>query len=364
MQKKSAKIDYSLIIITTLLVIFGLVMLSSASVVMSTGKLGDSYYYLKHQFFIGIIGGGAAAFLISKIDYNRLRKAAFPLLIISLALLAVVFIPGAGKFFGGAKRWISIGSFTFQPSELAKLIFVVYLSAWMSADDEKVKNLKKGFIPFFALMTVLSALLIKQPDVGTLGLIVIVSLIIFFAAGAKLSYLFSFLAAGAAALWVLIKTAPYRMNRFLVFMNPKLDPKGIGYQINQALLAIGSGGIFGLGLGYSRQKYSYLPEPIGDSIFAIIAEELGLIGAAAIIILFVLFAWRGFKIAKNAPDKFGKLLAIGITSWIIVQAIINIAAITSLMPLTGITLPFISYGSSSLVMALMGVGVLINISKV
>lgn len=363
MKDKTKNSDYFLIIVIAILVLFGLAMVSSASVVMSAQKIGDPYYYFKHQFFIGIIGGGIIAFFVSKIDYHKWEKLALPFLILSLAALIGVFVPGIGKSYGGASRWIKIGSQTFQPSELIKLIFIIYLAAWMSGDGEKVKRFKEGFIPFAALIGIISILIIKQPDVGTLGIIAIVSLAMFFAAGAKLSYIFSLAAAGCVSLWVLIKIAPYRMNRFLVFLNPNLDPKGIGYQIGQALIAIGSGGIFGMGLGYSRQKYNYLPEPIGDSIFAIIAEELGLVGASAIIILFGLFAWRGFKIAKKAPDKFGHLLAIGITSWIVLQALINIAAISGMMPLTGIPIPFISYGSSSLVMILAGMGVLVNISR-
>jgi len=363
MKGKIKKPDYFLVIIVVILILFGLTMVSSASVVMATQKIGDTYYYFKHQFFIGALGGGIAAFLVSKVDYHKWKNFAFPFLVISIVALIAVFIPGISKNYGGASRWIKIGPYTFQPTEFVKLAFIFYLAAWMSGDDNKMKSVKEGFVPFFILIAIVSILIIKQPDVGTLGVITFVSLAMFFAAGAKLSYVFSLIVAGCAALWGLIKIAPYRMNRFLVFLNPNLDPKGIGYQISQALLAIGSGGIFGLGLGYSRQKFNYLPEPIGDSIFAIISEELGLIGAASVIILFLLLAWRGFRIAKNAPDKFGHLLAVGITVWIIFQALMNIAAITSLIPLTGIPLPFISYGSSSLVMTMIGVGVLVNISK-
>jgi cell division protein FtsW len=214
-----------------------------------------------------------------------------------------------------------------------------------------------------AIVGIVSFLLIKQPDMGTLGVMILISLSIFFLSGAKLSHLASLGIAGALALFVLIKTESYRMDRLTVFLHPELDPRGIGYQINQALLAIGSGGIFGLGLGHSLQKFNYLPEPVGDSIFAIIGEELGMVGAMFLVILFVFFAIRGLRIAKNAPDRFSKLVACGIVSWIIFQAFINIAAICGLIPLTGIPLPFISYGGTSIIFLMVGVGILLNISK-
>lgn len=362
MKREQKNPDYFLIAAVVVLALIGLTMVSSASVAMAAQKMGDHYYYFKHQFFIGILGGGFLAFLTYKTDYHKWKRFAFPFLLLSLLSLAAVFVPGVGKNYGGASRWIKIGSQTFQPSELIKLIFIIYLAAWMSKDGEKVKKFKEGFLPFAALIGIISILIIKQPDVGTLGVIIFISVAMFFVAGAKLSYICSLFFAGCLSLWGLIKIAPYRMNRLLVFLNPGLDPKGIGYQIGQALLAIGSGGIFGLGLGYSRQKFNYLPEPIGDSVFAIIAEELGIIGTSCIIILFIFIAWRGFKIAKKTPDRFGRLLAAGITAWIIFQALMNIAAITSLMPLTGIPLPFISYGSSSLVMLMIGIGIMANIS--
>jgi len=354
--------DLPLIITTAILVLIGLVMVSSSSVVLATQQFGSPYYYFRHQFFIGFIGGGAFCFLMSKIDYRKLKKIAPIFLFLSFVLIILVFVPGIGMKFGGAQRWIKLG-LSFQPSEFVKLGLIIYLASWLSREKESVKSFTKSFIPFVVIIGALSLLLLKQPDTGTTGMLVIIAITMFFAAGGRFSHILLFITGSAGLLWTLIKLTPYRMNRFLVFLNPGIDPKGIGYHINQALIAIGSGGIFGMGFGHSRQKFNYLPEPIGDSIFAIIAEELGLIGGAIVILLFGVFAWRGFRIAKHAPDRFGMLLAAGITAWIMFQAIINIAAITSLMPLTGITLPFISYGSSSLVMTLGGVGILINISK-
>jgi len=362
-NKKNASSDLFLIWITGALIIAGLVMLSSASSVLAVQQFKDPYFYLKHQLLYGVLVGVVLCFLCSKISYRRWEILAVPFFCFSLILLILVFIPGVGVNYGGSYRWIKLGFFNFQPSELMKLALIFYLSAWFSKKQDKMGDFKKIVLPFLFILMVLAVIFIKQPDVGTFGILSGISLIIFFTAGGKIRHLTLIVSGGILGLWALIKAAPYRMNRFLVFLNPKIDPQGIGYQINQALIAIGSGGIFGLGLGYSRQKFNYLPEPIGDSIFAIISEEMGLIGGCVILILFGLFAWRGYRIAKKAPDRFGRLLATGITSWIIFQALINIAAITSLIPLTGVTLPFISYGSSSLIIILAGVGVLLNISK-
>lgn len=355
--------DYFLVGIILALLAVGLVFLSSASVILATQQFKNPYFYFKKQLFAGALGGLAVCYLMSKIPYQKWKPFTFFGLAASLILLALVFIPGIGRSSGGAARWFKLGPVNFQPAEFTKLALIFYLSAWLSNKGEKVKDFHESFLPFVFVIIVLAVLIIKQPDVGTLGILIVVALSIFFAAGAKLRHIWIFILSGIAALWILIKAAPYRMQRFLVFLNPKIDPQGIGYQINQALIAIGSGGILGLGIGFSRQKFNYLPEPMGDSIFAIICEETGLIGALIILILFSLLAWRGYRIAKNAPDKFGKLLAVGITSWIVFQALINIAAITSLIPLTGVTLPFISYGSSSLFMVLAGMGVLASISR-
>jgi len=272
-------------------------------------------------------------------------------------------VPGLGLKFQGASRWIQLGPFSFQPSEMLKLTMILYLAAWLEGKKELKTDLFEGFIPFLAIIGVISFLVMKQPDMGTLGIIVLVAMCVYFLSGAKTSHIAMMIAGGAAAFLALVKFESYRMSRLLVFLHPELDPRGVGYQINQALLAIGSGGIFGLGLGHSRQKFNYLPEPVGDSIFAIVCEEIGLIGAAVLIFLFFVFAMRGFKIAKKAPDMFGRLVAVGITSWIIFQTLINISAISGLIPLTGVTLPFVSYGGTSLIFSMIGVGILLNISK-
>ncbi|MCK4919167.1 MAG: putative lipid II flippase FtsW [Candidatus Pacebacteria bacterium] len=357
---KSHEIDKTLLLIVGLLSSIGLVAISSAGVVMSYNKFGYNHYYLLHQFMYGFLPGIIALLILQKIDYRIFKKNMLLFLIITIILLFVVFIPGLGLGLKGANRWISIAGISFQPSEFIKLTFILYIAVWFEKNKKDFSNL---LIPFIVLIFVISIPLIKQPDVGTLSIIILTAAIMYFAYGAKIKNILLLGVGGLAGLLFLIKIAPYRMDRFMVFLHPEIDPQGIGYQINQALLAFGSGGLFGLGFGQSRQKFNYLPEPIGDSIFAIIGEEFGLFGLCVIVVLFLFFALRGYKIASNAPDDFGKLVAIGITSLITFQAIINMAAITSLLPLTGIPLPFISYGGSNLIVSLAAVGILLNISK-
>lgn len=359
------KSDNILLFTVFALLIFGLIMITSAGVVYSESRFEDRFYFFKHQLFNGILPGLVACYIFQKIDYHYWKKISVPLFFVSLILLVLVFVPGVGARLYGASRWIQLGFIpSFQPSEMAKLSIIIYLAAWLeSRGSKRIKDFFEGLIPFVGIMAIIGFLIIKQPDMGTLGVIVITMLIMFFSSGSKLSHILWMLLGGIASFFVLIKLAPYRLNRLLIFLNPDLDPRGIGYHINQALLAVGSGGILGLGLGHSRQKFYYLPEPVGDSIFAVIGEELGLIGAVFLVFLFLSFALRGFKISKNSPDDFGKLLGIGITSWIVVQAFINISAITAIIPLTGVPLPFISYGGTSLVFLLAGVGILLNISK-
>ena len=355
--------DYILISITLALVIFGLVVLSNPSVVLSQDVFKESYYFLKHQLY-SVFLGLFFFFVCQRINYKHWQKIGFFLLLLSILLLILVFVPRIGYSYGETSRWITWGSFSFQPFELVKLTFILYLAALLSKKRESSNQLiKESLMPFLIFTGIISFLVLCQPDFSALVILIAIAMTIYFLAGMRMSYI---LAIGSLALigfFTLIKTVPYRANRLIVFLHPEIDPQGIGYQINQALLAIGSGGLFGLGLGHSIQKWKYLPEPIGDSIFAIVAEELGLIGAGILVILFILLAWRGLKIAKKAPDRFGFLLAGGITGWLFLQAFINIAAISGLIPLTGLPLPFISYGGSAMAISLAGVGILVNISK-
>lgn len=363
MNRGLHKPDYTLLVVIIIIVIYGLMMLSSASSVVSFEKFGDSNYLLKHQLLYGIGIGLIGFYIASKINYHKWAKLAFALLSLNILLLLAVFIPGIGYEYGGAKRWIDLGPTMLQPTEVLKLTFILYLATLFAKNKEGIKDVAYGLAPFLLILGTIIFLIMLQPDMGTMVTIALVAVVIFFVAGAPLKHL-SWIITGAVALFfLLIKIAPYRAARFTVFLNPALDPQGIGYHINQALLAIGSGGILGLGLGHSRQKYLYLPEVTGDSIFAVIAEELGFIFSLILIILFIIVLYRGYRIARTAPDTFGRLVAIGITSWLVLQAFINIAAMVTLLPLTGIPLPFISYGSSALATSLIAVGILINISK-
>ena len=362
-DKSLKKLDKPLLVAVFILLFFGLVMIASAGVAYSKTRFDDPYFFFKRQIIFGLLPGLVALLIIQKINYQFWKKIAVLLFLISIVCLVLVFIPGLGIRAYGASRWLDLGPISFQPGEMLKFSLVLYLAAWLSGKTEKVKDFLEGVVPFLVVVGVISFLLIKQPDMGTLGATVFIAIPMFFASGARLKHLFLLGGGGFLALMILIKMESYRANRLLVFLHPELDPKGIGYQINQALLAIGSGGIFGVGIGKSLQKFNYLPEPVGDSIFAIIGEELGFAGALILISLFLFFASRGLKVAKNAPDSFGSLVAVGIVSWIVFQAFINIAAISGLIPLTGIPLPFISYGGTSLVFLLSAVGILLNISK-
>ena len=360
---KPHKPDRGLIITIFIILGLGLIILASASIEVSREHFNKPYYYFFHQLVYGVGIGLVFFFIVQKIPYKFWKKAAVPLLALSIIALILIFVPNIGFGYGGAKRWIKLGFLSFQPSELVKLAFIIYLAAWLEKRKEEIKTFSHSTLPFLIIMGLIGALIVAQPDIGTLGVIVMIGIAVFFTAGAKLSHIFIIFLSGLSTLFALIKIAPYRMNRLLSFLHPEIDPLGISYQINQALLAIGSGGIFGVGLGHSRQKYNYLPSPTSDSIFAITAEEWGFIGATVLIILFITLALRGFKIAKNSPNRFAKLAAIGITSWIIFQTFVNIGAITGLIPLTGITLPLISYGASSMIVTLIGLGILVNISK-
>ena len=364
MGDKKEKPDKMLVFLTFSLLIFGLVMIASAGVAYSKVRFDDAYFFFKRQLFFGVAPGIILLYLTQKINYGFWKKISFPFFVVSVVLLMLVFIPGIGSKIYGASRWIKVGSVaTFQPSEMLKLSLILYLAAWLESRGERIRDFFEGLTPFIMIMALVSFLLVKQPDLGTLGVIILIAISMFFVAGSKVSHILAMGAAGAGLLYFLIKTESYRMSRFLVFLHPEFDPQGVGYQINQALLAIGSGGIFGVGLGHSLQKFNYLPEPVGDSIFAIIAEELGLVGVLVLILVFVLFSLTGLKIAKNAPDNFSRLVATGIVSWIFCQAFINISAISGIIPLTGIPLPFISYGGTSIVFLMIGVGILLNISK-
>lgn len=367
---KPHSLDYSLLIVAAILVVLGILILSLVSAVFSQEKFGTPTYFLFHQIIYGIAPGLVLGFLAFKISLSTLKKWAFFLFLINLIILGLVFIPYIGVKFGGAARWISLGPFSFQPAEFLKITFLLYLAALISgrsfeflSPQRESRKFNLMLIVFLILLATLSLFLAFQPNVGTLAIIFSTAVLVYFSSGTPLWQSILVISIGAGGLFTLIKIAPYRFARLSVFLNPETDPLGIGYQIKQALIAVGSGGIFGLGLGMSRQKFGFLPQSIGDSIFAIFAEEGGFIGAIILISLFLIFIWRGFLISKKSQEKFAQLVALGISLWIGIQAFVNMASMTGILPLTGIPLPFVSYGGSHVITELIGVGILLNISK-
>ena len=360
--KNRQRSDYWFSLGVFALVLFGLIMIYSVSKYLSlqvTNGASDKLYLMGQlgPLAIGIV----VWFIFQNIDYHFWQKYSGTMLIITIVLLISVFLFGhSGST--SAQRWISIFGFHFQPSEIVKLTFLIYLAGWFSAKSEKAGGLNKNFWLFAVIVGLISFFLLEQKDLGTLSVIVGIAAGIYFAAGASLKNLALAGGLGTLLFWIAVKKEPYRMERILAFLNPENGSLSTGYHIRNALIAIGSGGLWGLGFGQSRQKYLYLPEAQTDSIFAIISEELGFIGAVFVIAAFTFLAIRGLKIAKEAPDTFGRLLGVGIVVWIAFQAFVNIAAMLSIIPLTGVPLPFISYGGSNLVVSLAAVGILMNIS--
>lgn len=355
--------DSTLLLTILGLTIFGLMMVGSASSVIGEQLRDDAFFFLKHQLLYGGAVGLTLFAVGFFVPYRRWKMLAAPALLVALTLLVLVFIPGLQVASGGASRWIGLGPITIQPSEIAKLACILYLAGLLTKKGEEVQDFRTGVIPFVVIIVIIGALLVLQPDIGTLFAIAVIMMAMVFAAGFRLHHLALIISIGLFVFLLLIGAARYRLERLFVYLHPELDPQGIGYQINQALLAVGTGGLWGLGFGRSRQKYLYLPEPAGDSIFAIIAEELGFIRLLIVIGAFVIIVYKGFSIAQRAPDIFGRLLATGITTWIAIQAFVNIGSILGLTPLTGIPLPFISYGGSALATLLFATGMLLNISK-
>jgi len=357
-------VDRKLLAIILVLIIFGLVVLSSAGIVDGQKKFGSPYYYLTHQLLYGVIPGLAGMFILSRINYRFWKKISLFILIGALALMIMIFVPTFGHGLKGATRWINLGMFSFQPSEVLKISLIIYLAAWFGNRDERTKKWSYGMLPFLIVLSFVALLLFLQPDIGTLIVVSIISLGIYFLAGPSYKQFVGILLILFLGLSAIVVVEPYRFERLKSFWDPSVDPRGSSYQINQSLISIGSGGLFGVGYNNSSQKQGgFLPEVIGDSIFAIIAEELGLIGSAVTIGLFGVLCFFMISIAKNASDKFGSLLVMGVNVWIMSQAFVNIAAISGLVPLTGIPLPFISYGGTAIAVLLSGMGIVFNVAK-
>ncbi len=345
------------------LVVFGLFMLLSASGPIGYQRFHDAAYFFKHQLINGLLPGAVLFFIFSRLDYRRLMKLAPLALGASILLLLMVYMPGIGMRFGGSGRWVYLGIISFQPSEFVKICVLIYTAAWLEKRGAESKTLDKGFLPFLLPISLIMILLILQPNTGSMFVIVASALTTYYISGAPFVWFAGLGVLGTGLFALLLKLSPYRAARFMTFLHPELDPDGIGYQINQAFLAIGSGGLLGLGYGHSRQKYLYLPEAYGDSIFAVMAEELGFIVCLMFLALVGYLVWRCWKIAKNADDPFGRYLAVGIGAWIAIQTILNIASMLGLMPMTGVTLPFVSYGSSAFVALSIACGIMASISR-
>lgn len=361
MRLKKGPPDFILFITTLTLLGIGLVMVFSSSAVTAGVRYDDPYFFFKKQL-LWVVIGIAAMIIVMKINYLRLRELTLPMMVLALVCLILVITP-LGVETKGSSRWLNLGFAGFAPSEMAKLAMVMFIARAMDINLDKMKTFKYGILPYVLLLALVCGLIMKQPDLGTAFAIAGTVFFLMVAAGARVSHLGLMAIGGVGAVGALIKMEPYRMERWIAFLDPWKYASDEGFQTIQSLYALGSGGLFGLGLGRSRQKFFYLPEQHTDFIFAILGEELGFIGAGLVIGLFLLFAWRGFKIAIYAPDTFGSLLAAGLTVMIVFQAAINIGVVSGVLPVTGITLPFISYGGSSLAFTMVAVGLLLNISR-
>lgn len=353
--KEKHPLDTQLFYLIIALVVIGLVFIADISAPQALNNFGDKFHFFKKQAtwaFFGVL----SMIIVSNINYNLWKKVALPVFFVAILLLLAVLIPGISLKALGARRWISIGEINFQPSEVVKLAIAMYIAKL--ADSKMQKPLA-----FFLPLVIACGLIMLQPDLGTTLVVGFIGIIQIFVSGVPIVYFLGSLMAGIVGVIVLILTSPYRRDRLMTFLQVGADPLGKEYHIRQILLAIGSGGLFGLGIGQSKQKYLFLPEASTDSIFAAIAEEIGFVGSIAIISLFVYFVFRAYKISVNAPDMFSKVLGLGITAWVGGQTVLNISAMTALTPLTGIPLPFFSYGGTNLLMILSACGILLNISR-
>jgi cell division protein FtsW len=357
------KVDKLLLSIILLLTGIGLIFFISASLGVLARSETKFYNILFSQLAVGLVGGMIAFYLTSRINYKVWRRYAFFFLLASLVLSVLVFVPGLGFEHGGATRWISLGFISFQPAELLKVAFIIYFASWLSAVREKADSFKYGLLPFIILMGVIAVILLRQPDTKSLILMFVAGSSMFFLTGVSLKKVAIIGSVAIAGFALLAFTTPYLRDRVKTFMNPDHDPRGSSYQLKQALIAVGSGGISGRGIGQSVQKFNYLPEPQGDSIFAVISEETGFVGSLVVILLYAAFAMRGLRVAARAPDAFGRLLATGIIILLTAQSFLNIASILGLFPLTGVPLVFMSQGGTSLLISLAAVGMVLNISR-
>ncbi len=354
--------DYILIGSVFLLVFLGLIVLSSASSIRAYIRFDDPYHFFNRQLLA--VGLGVISFFVfSRLNYRNWQDYALGFLLASIVLLVLVFIPALSADWGSSRSWISIFGFSLQPSEFVKISFLLYLAAWLDKRGKNLKDLYEGIGPFVIIIAIIGILMLLQPDFGTLFIIGFVSLVVYYVGGGSKKHVIIMIALASLAFLVMINLLPYQMERVRCMMDPSYSPDKHCFQVNQSLIAVGSGGLFGRGFGESRQKFSYIPEVHNDFIFAIIGEEMGLFISFVIILLFFIIFYRGIMIAKKAPDGYGMILATGISTWLFFQALINIGGVINLIPMTGVPLPFVSFGGSSMLTSLTAVGILVNISK-
>lgn len=360
---KQRPVDKVLVILLSILVVWGFIIFNSASLGL-LAKDGTQFSNVAFtQTFFGLFLGTLACLVISRIDFRIFKKYAWPILLLSFAITLAVFIPGVGFSHGGAVRWISIGEFTFQPSEVLKLAVIIFLAAWYSVKRGAATTFKKGTLPALLVIVISGLILLAQPDTDNFFVLVCAVIGVYVIAGGRLRNVVIFAIAGVVALSVLAATRPYIKERIMTFINPSSKVLSSGFQAKQSLIAIGSGGLTGRGFGKSIQKFTYLPEPIGDSIFAVAAEEFGFWGSTLLVLLFVFLVTRSLKIAANTNDQFGRLLVVGIAILLISQVFMNIGSMLGVMPLTGITLPFVSHGASSLLVVMAEMGIVLSVSR-
>lgn len=355
--------DRTLLVIVILLVTIGFFIFSSASLGLLAREGASFSSVAFNQIVFGILGGGIALTILTQVYYRNWRQYAFYIFLFTILLTLAVFIPGLGFSHGGAQRWILIGGFSFQPSELLKIGFIIYMATWLSGMHKVIGTTYKGTLPFVGILAGVGAILLLQPDTDTFLIMATAATAMFVVAGGRWRDVLGMVSVAVLLIVVLMFTRPYVKDRIMTFIDPTSDPLGAGYQINQSLIAVGSGGTTGRGFGQSIQKFEYLPEPIGDSIFAVYAEEFGFIGSVLLIVLLSIFTFRGYKIAAHATDLFGMLLVVGFMTLIVTQAFLNIAAMLGLAPLSGLPLPFISHGGTALLATLAAVGIVLNVSK-
>ena len=354
--------DLWLFAVVVVLVSVGVVMVYSASAIVAAERFHDPFFFLRKQLFWAVAGFGCL-WIAMRLDYRRLERVVTPLLVVSFALLVLVLVPPFGQEINGTRRWFRSGPVSFQPVELAKFALVLYLASFLTRRQEVVKRFSQGLLPLLLIAGLMAGLTVIQPDLGNALALIILTMALAYLAGARPLHMGAVAAAALPVVVVLVAMKPYRWRRMVAFMNPWDDPQGSGFQIIQSFLALGSGGWLGLGLGESKQKLFYLPEPYTDFIFAIIGEELGLVGAVLVVALFALLIWRGLRIGLRAPDPFGSYLALGLTIMLATQTLVNLGVVTGALPTKGLPLPFISFGGSALLMTMFSAGVLLNISQ-